>query len=415
MKWQRYLRNLYRNLKKGGSYQSANKLYHTVKKEGKFNLSLNKIQKWLEGEDSYTLNKEVRRKFVTNYMEIGEIDMIWEADLADLTQYSSWNDGNKYLLGCIDTFSRKLWIQPLKSKHGQSIVKALKMILESSGRQPRTIRSDRGSEFVNSVVQTFLKEKKIGQTLTSNQSQAAYIERCWKSIKKRMVKYMEDKRTSRYIDVVQDLVTGYNKTHHSVIGMAPDAVSLKNDLLVEYNQMLYRKKKEPKPNLLCKEIKSEQKHFTQNNPSTKTTNITNDPVIPTKPKPKKKRFLYSVNTAVRIALRRNKIVSEYDERWSKEIFYINNRKLRGGIDVYQIRDSEGDVLIGWFYRLELQRVQEAKKDKLYDIKKIIKTRVIKDTSGQENKQFLVSFVGFPSKFNQWVSEDAMAVFQNANV
>ena len=414
MKWERYLWNLYRNLKKGGSYQSADKLYHTVKKEGKFNLSLNKIQKWLEGQDSYTLNKEVRRKFVTNYMEIGEIDMIWEADLADLTQYSNSNDGYKYLLGCIDTFSRKLWIEPLKSKHGQSIIKALKIILEKSKRQPRTIRSDRGSEFVNSVVQAFLKDANIGQTLTSNQSQAAFIERCWKSIKKRIVKYMEDKRTSRYIDVIQDVVTGYNKTHHSVIGMAPDDVSLKNDLLVEYNQMLYRKKKEAKPNFPPKITKSptsqhSTKHFNQK------TNLTSDDIIPSKPMPKKKKIVYPVNIPVRIALRRNKIVSEYDERWSKEIFYINNRKLRGGIDVYQIRDSEGDVLIGWFYRPELQRVQEAKKDKLYDIKKIIKTRVIKDKAGKEHKQFFVSFVGFPSKFNQWVSEDAMSVFQNKNV
>ncbi len=393
MRWQRYLRNLYRNLKKGGSYQSAEKLYHTVQKEGKFNLSLHKIQKWLQGQDTYTLNKEVRRKFKTNYMVLGDIDMIWEADLADMTQYTSWNDGVRYMLGCIDTFSRKLWIQPLKSKHGFEIVKALKQIMETSGRKPRTIRSDRGSEFVNSTVSTFLQTQKIGQTLTSNQSQAAFIER-WKSIKKRIVKYMDDKRTSRYVDIIQDVVKGYNETYHSAIKMAPNDVNRDNDLLVEFNEMMFRKSKEPN----CKKVKVE---------------IQKDPVVPTLPKVRKRKFEFPIDTPVRVTLRRNKIVSEYDERWSKEIFYVDSRKIRDGLDVYKIRDEEGEVLIGNFYRQELQRVKPAEKDKLYDIKKIIKSRIVQDKKGVERKEFFVSFVGFPAKFNQWVPESAVQTDKKA--
>ncbi len=394
MRWQRYLRNLYRNLKKGGSYQSAEKLHHTVQKEGRFNLSLYKIQKWLEGQDTYTLNKEVRRKFKTNYMVLGDIDTIWEADLADMTQYASWNDGARYMLGCIDTFSRKLWIQPLKSKHGAEIVKALQLIMESSGRKPRTIRSDRGSEFVNSTVAAFLQTQGIGQILTSNQSQAAFIERCWKSIKKRIVKYMEDRRTSRYVDVIQDVVKGYNETYHSAIKMAPNEVTRDNDLLVEFNEMTYRKSKESKP--LKVKLENEK-----------------DPIIPAFPKVRKKKYEFPIDTPVRVTLRRNKIVSEYDERWSKEIFYVESRKIRDGLDVYKIRDEEGEVLIGNFYRQELQRVKPAEKDKLYDIKKIIKSRIVKDKKGVERKEFFVSFIGFPAKFNQWLPESAVKTDQKS--
>ena len=114
-------------------------------------------------------------------------------------------------------------------------------------------------------------------------------------------------------------------------------------------------------------------------------------------------------------LRRNKIVSEYDESWSKEIFYVDSRKLRGGIDVYKLRDAEGEILIGSFYRQELQRVKEPEKDKLYDIKKIVKSRVVKDKKGIERKQYFVSFVGFPAKFNQWVEESAINLTEKPGI
>ena len=100
-------------------------------------------------------------------------------------------------------------------------------------------------------------------------------------------------------------------------------------------------------------------------------------------------------------------MSEYDERWSKEIFYVDSRKIRDGLDVYKIRDEDGEVLIGNFYRQELQRVKPAEKDKVYDIKKIIKSRTVQDKKGVERKEFFVSFVGFPAKFNQWVPESAV--------
>ena len=143
----------------------------------------------MQGEETYTLNKEVRCKFKTNEMGVTEIDCIREADLSDLGKYSSYNNGSRYLLGCIDSFSRKLWVRPLKTKHGSEIVAALKDIFNADGRRPRAIRTDRGSEFTNATVSKFLQTKKIGQSFTSNQSQAAYIERCWKSLKKRMTKY----------------------------------------------------------------------------------------------------------------------------------------------------------------------------------------------------------------------------------
>ncbi len=375
MRWERYLRNLYRNVKKGGSYQSAEKLYETVKREGRFNISLAKIKKWLEGEDTYTLNKEVRRNFVTNQMGITELDCIWEADLADLSKYASYNDGVHYMLGCIDSFSRHLWIRPLKTKHGSEIVKALTDIFKQDSRHPRTIRTDRGSEFTNATVSKFLKENKIGQSFTSNQSQAAFIERCWKSVKKRMTKYFQDRGTFRYIDMLQNLVVGYNSTIHSSLGMAPKDVSKENELEVEYNQMEARRKRSGK-----KAVSPNQQ-------------------------PKSVVFKFKIGTPVRLSLRPEKITSEYVQKWSTEIFFIHSRRERDGIPVYKVKDGEGEVLFGSFYTGELQRVSLPKKDKMYDIDKIVRERVTFNKKGKKKKEYLVSFRGYPSKFNQWIPEN----------
>ncbi len=390
MRWQRYLRNLYRNLKKGGSYQSAQKLYETVKREGKWDISLYWVKKWLEGEDTYTLNKEVRRKFGTNLMPIADIDSIWEADLAELGKFSAFNDGYKYLLGCIDTFSRKLYVRPLKTKRGVEIVDGLKSIFDEDGRRPRTIRTDRGSEFTNAVVSKYLSDEGIGQSFTSNQSQAAYIERCWKSIKKRMTKYMQDRRTWKYIDVLQDLVKGYNSTFHSVLKAAPNDVNANNKLEIEYNQLESRTRRKKKK--------------TKRRPKQAFVDIVDSEADAPR------KFLFRLGTPVRISLKPDKLSREYTERWSTEIFHIRSRKMRNGVPVYKVRDSEGEVLFGSFYTEELQRVEEPKADKLYDIDKIIRERVSVDSRGKKTKEYFVSFKGYHSKFNQWLPESAIKKF-----
>ena len=57
-----------------------------------------------------------------------------------------YNDGYRYLLVCIDVFSKYAWIVPIKSKTGPALVEAFKVIL-SSRRKPHKIMTDQGTEF----------------------------------------------------------------------------------------------------------------------------------------------------------------------------------------------------------------------------------------------------------------------------
>ena len=56
------------------------------------------------------------------------IDYLWQLDLVDLQKFSKSNKGYKYLLTCIDVFSKHAWVRPLKTKEGNSVLKAFRKI-----------------------------------------------------------------------------------------------------------------------------------------------------------------------------------------------------------------------------------------------------------------------------------------------
>ena len=65
------------------------------------------------------------------------------------------NDGYKYLLVVIDIFSRYGWVQPLKDKSSNEVVKAFDKIL-TEGRKPKHLCTDAGREFTNNSFQEYL-------------------------------------------------------------------------------------------------------------------------------------------------------------------------------------------------------------------------------------------------------------------
>ena len=81
-------------------------------------------------------------------------------NLVDLRNLSRYNKGYKFLLTCIDIFSKYAFVLPLKTKQGQELVKAFQKIL-STGRKPIKLQTDQGTEFLNRVFQKFLRDNNI--------------------------------------------------------------------------------------------------------------------------------------------------------------------------------------------------------------------------------------------------------------
>jgi len=73
-------------------------------------------------------------------------------------------------------------------------------------------------------------------TSTDSRSKAAIAERFIRTIKEKILKFLDQNPSKhRYIDVVQELVDSYNKTYHSSIKMAPNDVDEKTQAAVLLN------------------------------------------------------------------------------------------------------------------------------------------------------------------------------------
>ena len=66
---------------------------------------------------------------------------------------------------------------------------------------------------------------------------ASIIERFNRTLKMRMYKHFTDQRTKRYVNVLQQLVNGYNNSHHRSIKMKPSGVTREHEFIIR--QRLY--------------------------------------------------------------------------------------------------------------------------------------------------------------------------------
>ena len=104
------------------------------------------------------LHKPIIQKFNKRKVYATFKDNIWAADLADMQLISKFNKGFRFLLCVIDIYSKYAWVVPLKDKKGVSIVNAFQIILKKSNRKPSKIWVDKGGEFYNRSVKSWLEK-----------------------------------------------------------------------------------------------------------------------------------------------------------------------------------------------------------------------------------------------------------------
>jgi IS30 family transposase len=223
------LKKIYTTPEHEGSFSEPHKLKSILKKTYKKNVSLDIIKEWLSTQRSYTYHKRVSYKFPTNPIIAGKIDGQWESDLMFLPDLAEFNDGYKIALVAVDVVSRFAWVEPLKTKHGDATTQAMMNIFKrSSPRKPEALHTDGGTEFFNKHFKKLMASKKIIHFLTSTDSRqkAALAERFNRTLKEKIYKFLDNNpHNSRYINVLQDLVTSYNNTVHSAHQLKPSEVN----------------------------------------------------------------------------------------------------------------------------------------------------------------------------------------------
>ena len=238
VQWIEKCHKIYYDPKQPGSYSGVKGVQRVTGYKPK------KIKEWLSTQDTYTLHKPVHRKFPRRRVIVPGMNYQWAADLVDVTSLKDENDKHTFLLTVIDVFSKKAACEPLMKKSGQCVARAFKKILSQAEVPPKKLQTDKGSEFYNKDMKPLLKKYNIDIFSTENDEiKSGIVERFNRTLKSHMWKYFTAEKTKRYINVLQDLISGYNNTYHSSIKMSPNSVNKSNEH--EVRQHLYGKRKKP--------------------------------------------------------------------------------------------------------------------------------------------------------------------------
>lgn len=347
------IKNQYTDPEQPGSYTSTRKFAKELKKRG-HKVTEKKVEKILQGVDSYTLYKTARKTFPTRPVVSAGIDHVWGADLIVLSkQVAKANKGISYLLTVIDLFTRYAWVVPLKNKTGVSVVQGLKNILAE--RRCTYFWTDRGIEFRAKAVKEFLKDEGITHYYTNNPPKVSVVERFNKTIGLKMHKHMQKSNSWKILEDLPKLVHSYNHTIHSAIKMAPAEVNYDNEKQLWDAQQAKKQKR-------------------------------------------KSKYKYNIGQTVRISKQRHAFTRGYHEQFTQEIFWVEKRMRRQGFNLYELKDCSDQVIEGRFYEAELTPVVK-QEDDLWKIDKILARKKRKGVNW-----VYVAWKNYPKECNSWIKE-----------
>ena len=133
------------------------------------------------------------------------------------------------ILWVIDIYSKYAWVVPLKDKKGVSIVNAFQSILKKSNRKPNKIWVDKGSEFYNRSMKSWLE-----MYSTHNEEKSVVTEKFIRTIKNKIYKHMTSILKNVYINKLDDIVNEYNNTKHRTTKMKP--IDVKDNTYIDFGK-----------------------------------------------------------------------------------------------------------------------------------------------------------------------------------
>ena len=270
-----------------------------------------------------TLTEEQKQAYSLHHKKLHRIKRLkyivnnrneqWSIDLADLNELSGYNNQYRYILVCVDIYTRYAFVKLLKTKSAKNVSNKFEQIISEAGEVPKNIQADEGTEFAN-----IKKKFKLFHT-QNREIKAAHAERFIQTLKLMMRRTMTTLGTGhRYIKYLPLVVERYNESPHRGIFNARPVD-------------LYIHQKVPKF-FAFKMLK---------NQLNVTSPITN---------------LLHVNDRVRIARTKNNTFEKSSlRRWVTEIFIIDKVIISDPV-TYTLKDKNNEDISGIFYREELQKL-----------------------------------------------------------
>jgi hypothetical protein len=228
-----YLKSLLQNPAIGA--RGVNAIYEQVKKEGraynnktKTGFTLTKIKEWYNTRERAQTHK---RDSGYHSFTPEKPKQQFQIDLIMLPK--PWrNNRYKYAMVCIDTFTKKADMEPMKDKEAKTCNAAIEKVFNRLGI-PKSIYCDEGSEFTNKSFLQILEKHKIEIIYATNH--APFVESFNRTIKRMLTNYMEANEISSWAAVYRDVLNAYNNTKHSTTKFAPNDIKTEDIETVRKN------------------------------------------------------------------------------------------------------------------------------------------------------------------------------------
>jgi len=288
------------------------------------------------------LHKPSLKKFPTRRVLAFAVDDIWSSDLLDMGG-PAHNNGYRYIVVVVDVYSRFASGIPICKKTADEVLTAIETVGEEHGTLPKKLWTDQGKEYYNTKMSSFLKKNEVGQYSTFGPHKASIAESFNRTLRIMLQKRMTELNTLNWVDLLPEVLEGYNKRIHSTIHKSPVDV--------------YSGRETP--------INPVEREHTFHK--------------------------LSPGDVVRISRTKSVFEKEADHPWTRELFRIIENKPTNP-PTYKLEDLAEDPIIGSFYEQEVQQSKQR-----LDIDLIDQVLV------KRGKKALVSWLGYPPKFNSWIT------------
>ena len=247
------------------------------------------------------------------------------------------------------------------------MVAAFQDIFNTDERIPQRVQTDQGKEFENVHVRELCARNNIELFSVKSAYKCALVERWNRTLKSKLWKLFTAKNTKRWLDDLQYVVYAYNHKVHRITKRAPVDITHENAREV-WNELYGNRK---------------------------SGHIPHD---------------VKVNDRVKISKVKSVFEKGYLPNWTEEEFFVDSINTKFSPTTFKLRDYNGEVIDGSFYRYEIQPV--IRNEETFLVEKIIRSR------RQHGNQLwhLVKWHGYPSSMNSWVrAEDVQQLHNRESV
>jgi transposase InsO family protein len=181
---------------------------------------MTKVKEFLTNQSTHQITQQLKKNKIYETIKSPSVRNNYQADVCYLPN-PTINKGFKYILTCIDVYSRFAFAKPIKFKDGENVFHAFKIMMEEYGL-PKNLNIDRGKEFIYKPFVEYCKNNNIELWYSDPQqdNKNAIIERWHRTLRNMVLKYTT--ATGKpYIGILQQLINNYNTTFHKTVQGIP--------------------------------------------------------------------------------------------------------------------------------------------------------------------------------------------------